>query len=146
MGGKLGAGQGSHLVQTLSGAGGTGDTVESVGKVVGISPGKTVDQLSRGDAGGVVNDVGDAVKNAPNTVKNAPQAVKDVTKALPKATAPKTEVTLPGGTSVKTGQSGGSGTSVTVPPTQLPGASLPGVNVSPSEVLPQTDLTSGLGL
>jgi RNA polymerase sigma factor (sigma-70 family) len=146
MGGKLGTGQGGHLVQTLSGAGGTGDTVESVGKVVGISPGNTVDQLSRGDVGGVVNDVGGAVKNAPNTVKDAPQAVKDVTKSLPKTTVPKTDVTLPGGTSVKTGQGGGSGTSVTVPPTQLPGASLPGVNVSPSEVLPQTDLTSGLGL
>ena len=68
-------------MQTLSGAGGTGD---AVGKVVGISPGKTVDQLSRGDVGGVVNDVGDAVKNAPNTVKDAPQAVQDVTKSLPR--------------------------------------------------------------
>jgi hypothetical protein len=60
---------------------------------------------------------------------------------------PKADAKLPGGTTVKTGQGGKSGTSVTVPPTQLPGVTLPGLDTSSLDDTLSTDnLTSGLGL
>ena len=147
-GGKLAVGQatgqGGHIVQTLAGVGGAGDTAEAVGRIVGLSPGKTVQRVGNGDVGGLVNDVGNTVKNPPQTVTNAPKAVKNLPNSLPKV--PKAEVNLPGGTSVTTGQGSGSGTSVSVPATQLPGVSRPGIKVAPGGALPKHGLTSGLGL
>ena len=126
-----------RLGQTLSGVGGT---VESVGGTVGVSPGKTTKDLGK-TVGNTVKNAPGAVKDLPGTVKNAPKAVKEVTKPLPKpqVKAPK-EVKLPTGGSVKTGEPGKSGPSVTPPPTPLP---LPAVHLPP---LPQNGLTSGLGL
>jgi hypothetical protein len=129
--------------------GGAGESAESVGKVVGLSPDKTIDRAGKGDVGGLVDDVGGVVKNGPKKVKNAPQAGKDLPKSLPKAPVkvPKAKAKLPGGTSVKTGQGDQGGTSGTVPPTQLPGVTVPGLTTpSLGGTLPENDLTSGLGL
>ena len=126
-----GAGGGQPAGQALGDLGGT---VESVGGVVGVSPKKTKQQLTGGDV----------VKNAPKTVQDSPKAIKEVTKTLPKpkVAVPK-EVKTPGGGSVKTGETGQTGPSVTPPDSQLPVPSLPSVQLAP---LPQNDLTSGLGL
>jgi RNA polymerase sigma factor (sigma-70 family) len=142
-------GQGGPIDQTLQGADGAGDTGESVGGLVGLSPKKTIGKVRNGDTGGLVKDVGDKVKKAPKTVQKAPKAVKDLPKSLPKAPVkvPKADAKLPGGTTVKTGQGGKGGTSVTVPPTQLPGVTLPGLDTSSLDDTLSTDnLTSGLGL
>jgi hypothetical protein len=53
------------------------------------------------------------------------------------------EVKLPAGGSVKTGETGTTGPSVTLPQTQLPAPKLPPVQLAP---LPDSNLTSGLGL
>jgi len=155
--------------QTFPGIGGVGRTVESVGGTVGVSPGRTVGSLTRGDVGGVVKEVTKPVKNLPKTVKDAPKNVQNVTKEVtkpvknlpktvkdapktvkeitktvpkPKVTVPK-EVKLPGGGSVNTGEPGKTGPSVTVPKTSLPAPAIPPVQLPP---LPANGLTSGLGL
>ena len=137
-------GEAGRIISTLPGVDGLGRTVESVGGVVGVSPRKTTDKLAKGDVGGVTKDLGKTVKDVPKTVTNAPKAVKEVTKTLPKpqVKVPK-EVQLPAGGSVKTGESGKTGPSVTLPKTQLPLPALPPVQTPP---LPRTGLTSGLGL
>ena len=111
---------------------------------MGVSPRKTTDKLAKGDVGGVIKDVGNTVKNAPKTVTNAPKAVKEVTKTLPKPSVkvPK-EIKTPAGGSVKTGEAGKTGPSVTLPKTQLPLPKLAPVQLPP---LPANGLTSGLGL
>ena len=111
---------------------------------MGISPKKTASDLKKGDVGAVTKDLGNAVKNAPKTVQNAPKAVKEVTKTLPtpQVKVPK-EIKPPGGGSVKTGEAGKTGPSVTPPRTQLPVPALPPVQLP---ALPQNGLTSGLGL
>jgi hypothetical protein len=136
-------GEAGRTVDTLTGSGGVGRTLDDVGGTVGLKPTKTVKDLSSGNARKVTKDLGKTVGNAPKaigkTVKDAPKTVKEVTKPVPKKlTAPK-EVRLPGGTSVKTGEAGRTGPSITPPQTQaLP--ALPTVQLPP---LPQT---TGLGL
>ena len=141
-------GEAGRAVGTVPGIGGVGRTVESVGGVVGVSPKKAVGDLSNGNPSKVVKDVGNGVgntvKNLPNTVQNAPKVVKEVTKTLPKpqVKAPK-EIKTPAGGSVKTGEAGKTGPSVTLPQTKLPVPSVPPVQLP---VLPKNGLTSGLGL
>ena len=148
-GGRV-TGEAGRLTETTPGIGGVGRTVDSVGGIVGISPTKTTQKLANGDVKGVTKDVGGTVKNLPKTVKelpkkvqDGPKTVKEVTKTLPKpkVTVPR-EVNGPGGTSVKTGEAGKTGPSLTVPKTQLT-PNLPPVQLPP---LPKTSLTSGLGL
>jgi hypothetical protein len=142
-GGRV-TGEAGRLTETAPGIGGVGRTVESVGGVVGISPQKTTKDLKNGNVKEVGKDLNKTVKNLPQTVKNAPKKVNDVTKTLPKVpkTVPK-EVKLPAGGSVKTGEAGKTGPSITPPQTNLPLPNLGPVQLSP---LPQTNLTSGLGL
>ncbi|HZO59151.1 MAG TPA: RNA polymerase sigma factor [Solirubrobacterales bacterium] len=146
-GGRV-TGEAGRLTETVAGVGGVGRTLDSVGGTVGLSPTKTTKDLAKGNVKGIAKDLDKAVKNAPknapNTVKNAPKAVKEVTKTLPKApkvTVPK-EVKLPGGTSLKTGEAGKTGPSLTLPQTQVT------PNVAPLQLspLPQNQITSGLGL
>jgi hypothetical protein len=142
--GKPVTGEAGRLMEQLTQGGGLGRTVESVGGVAGVSPRETTQKLAKGDVKGVAKDVGGTVKNLPQTVKNAPQKVKEVTKTVPKpkVTVPN-KVKLPGGGSVKTGETGKTGPSITPPKTQLPVPQLPTVQLAP---LPTTPLTSGLGL
>jgi RNA polymerase sigma factor (sigma-70 family) len=145
LGGSLGAAvPGQSAGQTTGEAGRLVQTVPGVGGVVGLSPSDTTDKLAKGDVKGVTKDVGKGVKKAPDTVKNAPKAVKEVTKTVPKpkVSVPK-EVKLPAGGSVKTGETGKTGPSVTPPQTQLPVPRLSPLQLPP---LPDNELTSGLGL
>ena len=88
--------------------------------------------------------MGGVKKDLDRAGQNAPKAVKEVTKTLPngQVKVPK-EVKTPGGGSVKTGEPGKTGPSVTPPHTQLPVPPLPPVQLP---ALPQNGLTSGLGL
>jgi hypothetical protein len=144
------SGQTGRLTQTLPGTDGAERTVESIGGLVGISPGKTTRDITSGNVGAVTKDVGKTVKNAPHTVKNlpktvkdAPKTVKEVTKVVPKpkVSVPK-QVKLPAGGSVNTGETGKTGPSVTVPQTRLT-PSVPPLQLPP---LPSNQITSGLGL
>jgi len=138
--GGLATGDAGRLVQTLPGAPDVGQTVDSVGGVVGVSPDKKADKLAKGNAGGGNKDNGgQAVDDPAGTVKHAPK-VKEVTKTVPKGNlkAPK-EVKLPADGSVKTGKPGKTEPSVTLPETGLPVPPLPPVQ------LPTAPAT-GLGL
>jgi hypothetical protein len=88
--------------------------------------------------------VQDAPKNVGKVVQNPAKTVKEVTKDLPKpqVKVPK-EVKLPAGGSVKTGETGKTGPSVTPPRTHLPLPALPTIQ---APALPHNGLTQGLGL
>jgi hypothetical protein len=148
-------GEAGRITETVPGIGGVGRTLDSVGGTVGLTPSKTVKDLTRGNVQGVTRDagktvgtvkktVGQTIKQVPKAVKDAPKTVNQVTNPLakPKASVPK-EIKTPAGGSVKTGESGKTGPSVTLPKTQLPAPQIAPVQLPP---LPKTPLTSGLGL
>jgi RNA polymerase sigma factor (sigma-70 family) len=141
-------GEAGRLTEALPGLGGVGRTLDSAGGAVGLTPTKTAKDLANGNVREVTRDAGRTIENAPKTVekivKNPGGTVKEVTKTLPrpKVTVPK-EVQLPAGGSIKTGDSGTTGPSVTPPRTNLPVPALPQVQLPP---LPANGLTSGLGL
>ena len=139
--------EGGRVVQTLPGTvDGVGRTVESVGGAVGGavggSPGKATKEATKG-VSKVTKEAGKVVKDAPKVVTNPSKTVKEVTKDLPKpqVKVPK-QIKTPGGGSVKTGETGKTGPSVTPPRTQL----LPQLPTVQAPALPKNPLTPGLGL
>jgi RNA polymerase sigma factor (sigma-70 family) len=123
VGGGNAPGEAGRGAQTLQGAvGGVEDTAESLGSAVGVSPGRTVDNVARGDVEGVVNDVGDAVRELPGRVlpgggsgSNSPESGSGSgSVSVPEVRVPAPSVQLPrvGGTTLP-------GTSLQVPDTGL---------------------------
>ena len=112
-----------------------------MGSGVGVSPGRTVDNVRRGDVPAIVNDVGNAVRDLPGRVVSDPP------------------VRLPGGGSgSRSPQSGSGGRLRQVPQVRLPAPSLPAplprvshppCNAAGGHPVPKTGLQvpgTGLGL